>query len=199
MKTVVIIEDHEMMRAGLSARLQDHWQILGEAGSMNEAKALFVRLAEKPDIVLLDIELGTDWGLDILRMDYFVSIFGKVPPVLIYSAYNDYAHINAALRSGVRGYVFKSQGVEDLLDAMENVASGKDAFPPFLAQRLTAVSDLLLGLTKREREVFAMVQRGFSNKEIAASMGVSIRTIENNLSILHDKTGVKNRKELEKL
>ena len=132
-------------------------------------------------------------------MDCFRSLFRGSPPVLVYSAYNDYAHINAALRSGVRSYICKSQRVEDLLEAMNDVASGKTAFPSSLIQHLTEVSSLTLSLTRREREVFTMVQRGFSNKEIADRMGVAVRTIENNLSILYDKTGVKNRRELEKL
>ena len=204
MKSVVIIEDHEMMRAGLALRLEGRWHIAGEAGSIREVKALFTRLAQAPessppDLVLLDIELGTDWGLDILRAKFFTSVFKGNPPVLIYSAYNDFAHINAALRSGARGYIYKTQGVDDLLEAMEKVAAGTDVFPPFLLRRLAAVSDLVMGLTKREREIFTMVQRGMNNNEIAAGLGVSIRTIENNLSILYDKTGVKNRRELEKL
>ena len=195
MKTVVIIDDHEIIRAGLAARLEGRWIIAGEAGSLKEAKALFARLTEAPDLILLDIELGEDWGLDILRNPHQ----RRLAPVLVYSVYDDYAHVNAAIRSGVRGYVCKSQGVSDLLDAMDAVVSGKTVFPSYLVQRLTTVSDLMLALTKREREVFTMVQRGFTNREIAEALDVSIRTIENNLSILYDKTGAKNRLELERL
>ena len=184
---------------GLSARLKDNWIIAGEAGSLEEAKILFSGLTEKPDLVLLDVELGKEWGLEILCMDSFRALFRESPPVLIYSAYDDYAHINAALRSGVRAYICKTQRVEELLEAMEDVASGKTAFPASLIQRLTKVSGQLPGLTKREREVFSMVQRGLNNKEIANQLDVAVRTIENNLSILYDKTGVKNRRELERL
>ena len=61
MNSVVIIEDHEIMRTGLSALLEDRWKISGEAGSLEEATTLFSGLAEKPDLVLLDIELGKEW------------------------------------------------------------------------------------------------------------------------------------------
>ena len=199
MRTVVIIEDHEMMRAGLSSRLKDRWLIAGEAGSLKEAKKLFTVLTEKPDLILLDMELGKDWGLDILKMDCFTSLFSGIPPVLVYSVYDDYAHVNAALRQGVMGYVLKSRGIEELLQAMEDVVSGKTAFSPSLPQRLASVSDLMLGLTKREREVFVMVQQGFNNTEIAGARNVSVRTIENVLSIIYDKTGAKNRGELKSL
>ena len=200
MKTVIVIDDHEMMRAGLAARLKGRWRIAGDAASLEEAKTLFASLAKAPDLILLDIELGSEWGLDIIKeKSFFNSLYGKIPPVLVYSVYDDYAHVNAAKRSGASGYICKSQGADDLLEAMEIAALGGTIFSPGLLQRLTTVSDLMLGLTRREQEVFNMVQRGFANREIAATLGVSIRTIENNLSILYDKTGVNKRQELEKL
>jgi len=197
MKTVVIIDDHEMMRSGLAARLENHWQIAGSAASLEEAKKLFKSLDNTPDLILLDIELGKEWGLDIIGDKSLGN--GKFPPVLVYSVYDDYAHVNAAIRSGARGYVCKSQSAAELLEAMEDVSSGKTSFQPTLLQRMAITSDKILGLSKREQEVFSMVQRGKNNKEIAAALGVSIRTIENNLSIIYDKTGAKDRRELEKM
>jgi DNA-binding NarL/FixJ family response regulator len=197
MKTVVIIDDHEIMRSGLSARLKGRWHIAGEAGSLSDAKLLFQNLKEMPDLILLDLELGGEWGLELIREK---SVFkSKIPPVLVYSVYDDYAHVNAAMRSGARGYICKSQSAEELLTAMEDMASGKTAYPADLLQRLAIVSDMMLGLTKREQEVFSMVQQGYDNKKIALSLGISVRTVENNLSLIYDKTGTKNRRELEKL
>jgi len=197
MKTVIIIDDHEMMRLGLAARLENHWQIAGEAASLEEAKTLFKSLTVAPDLILLDIELGNEWGLDIIGDKSLGN--GKFPPVLVYSVYDDYAHVNAAIRCGARGYVCKSQSAVELLEAMEDVSSGKTSFPPALLQRMAITTDKILGLSKREQEVFSMVQHGKSNREIAADLGVSLRTIENNLSIIYDKTGAKDRKELEKM
>jgi DNA-binding NarL/FixJ family response regulator len=197
MKTVVIIDDHELMRSGLAAKLENHWQIAGEAASLEEAKKLFKSLANSPDLILLDIGLGKEWGLDIINDKSFFN--GKFPPVLVYSVYDDYAHVNAAIRCGARGYICKSQSAADLLEAMEDVSSGKTSFPPALLQRMAITSDKVLGLSKREQEVFSMVQQGKNNREIAADLGVSLRTIENNLSIIYDKTGAKDRRELEKM
>ena len=199
-RTVVIIDDHEMIRAGLISRLKDHWQITGEAVSLDEAVNLFANSDEWPNLIILDIELGNDWGLDLLGILRKNTSNGKkIPPVLIYSVYDDYVHINAALRAGVKGYVSKSQNTDDLLEAMEKAVDGKMIFPSSLAQRVTVVSELLLCLTKREREIFDMVQRRFNNREIAGTLGVSLRTVENNLGIIYSKTGVKNRQALEKL
>jgi DNA-binding NarL/FixJ family response regulator len=197
MKTLLIIDDHDVVRSGLSLLLGKNWQILGTAASLDEAKKLFKSLDNAPDLILLDLQLGKEWGLDIIGDKSFER--GKFPPVLVFSVYNDYAHINAALRSGAKGYVCKSQSTADLLTAMEDVSSGKFSFPPDMLQRMAITSDKILGLSKREQEVFSIVQRGKNNKEIAADLGVSLRTIENNLSIIYDKTGAKDRRELEKM
>ena len=170
---------------------------MGTAASLDEAKKLFKSLDNAPDLILLDIELGKEWGLDIIGDKSFGR--GKFPPVLVFSVYDDFAHINAALRSGAKGYVCKSQSGAELLEAMEDVSSGKTSFPLALLQRMAITNDKILGLSKKEQEVFSMVQHGKNNKEIAADLGVSIRTIENNLSIIYDKKGAKDRRELEKM
>jgi DNA-binding NarL/FixJ family response regulator len=197
MKTAVIIEDHELMRSALTALLEKKWKVAGEAGTLEEARTMLKNLKEKPDIVILDIELGKEWGLDIIADKTFGK--GSFPPVLVYSVYDDHAHINAAIRSGAKGYVCKSQSSAELLEAMEDVTSGKISFPPELIQRHAVISDKLIGLSKKEHKIFTMVQKRKTNKQIAAALGVTVRTIENNLSIIYDKTGVKNRQELEKL
>jgi len=197
MKTLLIIDDHDVVRSGLSLLLGKSWQILGTAATLDEAKKLFKSLDNAPDLILLDLQLGKEWGLDIIGDKSFGR--GKFPPVLVFSVYDDFAHINAALRSGAKGYVCKSQSTAELLEAMEDVSSGKYSFPPDMLQRHATTSDKLQGLNKREHTIFFLIQQGKTNKEIAEEMGVTLRTIENNLSILYDKIGVKDRKELEKL
>jgi DNA-binding NarL/FixJ family response regulator len=197
MRTVVIIEDHELMRSALTALLEKEWKVAGTAGTLEEARTLFKNMTEKPDIVILDIELGKEWGLDIIGDKTFGK--GNFPPVLVYTVYNDFAHVNAAIRTGAKGYVCKSQSSAELLEAMEDVLSGKISFPPEMLQRHAITTDKIIGLSKKEHKIFTMVQKRKTNKQIAAALGVTVRTIENNLSIIYDKTGVKNRKELEKL
>jgi DNA-binding NarL/FixJ family response regulator len=204
MKTLVLIDDHAMLRRGLSSWLAEggQWQTLGEAASLKEAAALFERLARGlPDLALLDIDLHDrpgSWGLDLIPQ--LKERYGKkAPPVLVYSVYDDYVHLQAAFRSGAKGYVCKSQDSSELRAAMDQVAAGGVWFAPGHAFRMAAVSDTVLGLTKRERQIFELVQRRRSNREIAAELGVSVRTVENNMSVLYDKTATKNRKELEQL
>jgi DNA-binding NarL/FixJ family response regulator len=206
MKTLVLIDDHAMLRRGLSSWLAEggQWRVLGEAASLEEAAALFERpAAGLPDLVLLDIELNSpgrpgSWGLDLIPLlkERYAE---KAPPVLVYSVYDDYVHLKAAFRSGAKGYVCKSQDTGELRAAMDQTAAGGVWFSPGSAFRVAAVSDIVLGLTKRERQIFELVQRRRGNREIAAELGVSLRTVENNLSILYDKTAAKNRKELEQL
>jgi len=197
MRKVVIIEDHELMRSAIASLLGKEWKIAGTAGTLEEARTLFKNMVEKPDIVILDIELGKDWGLDIIADKTFGK--GNFPPVLVYSAFNDYAHVNAAIRTGAKGFVCKDQSSAELLEAMEDVTSGKISFPHEMIQRHAVISDKIIGLSKKEHKIFTMVQKRKTNKQIAAALGVTLRTIENNLSIIYDKTGVKNRKELENL
>lgn len=204
MKTLVLIDDHDMLRRGLASWLAEDkdWRVLGEASSLEEAAALFESLTVLPDVVLLDIDLKSapagSWGLDLLP-PLKERYGGKAPPVLVYSVYDDYAHLKAAFRAGVRGFVCKSRDAAELRAAMDQVAEGKTCFSPEIAPRIAEVSGLMLGLTKRERQVFELVQLRRSNVEIASELGISVRTVENNLSIIYDKTGTKNRRELERL
>jgi NarL family two-component system response regulator LiaR len=123
--------------------------------------------------------------------------YGKTAPrTVVYSAYTDYVHVKAALRSGAAGYICKSRRAEELEAALEKVLEGKAAVDPDLFLRLTTVSDMMLGLTKRERQIFELVQTGRNNRQIAETLGISPRTVENNLSIIYDKTGIKSRTEL---
>ena len=171
MKTVVIIDDHDVVRSGLTAMLDKNWQVLSTAATLDEAKKLFRSLDNPPDLILLDLELGKEWGLDIIGDESLGS--GIFPPVLVYSVYDDFAHVNAAIRSGAKGYVCKSQSSAELLEAMEEVVSARNRFPTALLQRLAITTDKLFGMSKREQKIFSMVQHGKSNKEIAAALDVT--------------------------
>jgi DNA-binding NarL/FixJ family response regulator len=201
MKTVVLVEDHELMREGLTAFFtrRGGWTVAGEAASLEETEALFEKFDREktllPDLVILDLELEGSWGPDIIIM--LKNRYGKAAPrTVVYSAYTDYVHVKAALRSGAAGYICKSRGAEELEAALEEVLEGKAAVDPDLFLRLTTVSDMMLGLTKRERQIFELVQTGRNNRQIAETLGISPRTVENNLSIIYDKTGIKSRTEL---
>jgi DNA-binding NarL/FixJ family response regulator len=123
MKTFVVIEDHEIMRKGLAAHFarKKRWKLIGQAANLDEAAELFN--SALPDLVLLDIKLEDRWGLDFISR--LKERFGEAaPPVLVYSAYEDYVHIKASVRAGAAGFVSKSQTSQELEEAMKAVTSG---------------------------------------------------------------------------
>jgi DNA-binding NarL/FixJ family response regulator len=200
----MLIEDHGMMRRGLASYFTqgNRWRVFAEAASLSDAAVLIGKFSTAksslPDLVLLDIQLEKEWGLDLIPL--LKKSCGKiVPPVLVYSVYEDYAHVKAAVRAGAAGYIGKSRKDEELETAMDAVLKQGSFFAPDLLSKIAVISDIMLALTKRERQIFEMVQHGKSNREIAVELGLSLRTIENNLGIMYDKTKVNSRKELEAL
>jgi DNA-binding NarL/FixJ family response regulator len=203
MNTLILIDDHDMMRRGLVSYFngKKNWKVLGQAGSAEEAIALFDRLKNSsmiPDITLLDIDLNGSWGLDLAAV--IKKEFDSKSRIIVYSVFEDFAHIMAAIRAGAAGYVCKAQRETELEAAMKTVLDGGGFFiPGNLAAKLPEVFDRTAGLTRREKEIFNMIQMRKSNREIAAGLDITLRTVENNLSLIYDIMGVKLRKELEKL
>jgi DNA-binding NarL/FixJ family response regulator len=203
MRTIAIIEDHPIMRKGLADYFEGtgRWRVLGTAPNLEDAENLLSApaLDETPvDILLLDIQLENGWGLDIipwLRQQYGE----KTPAVVVYSAFSDYAHVNAALGMSVRGYVSKSRNETELEAALETVLQGDLYMDKTVEREMTAVAGAISLLTKREAEILTLVKAGLSNKRIAEQLGISRRTVENTLSCVYDKTGISSRIELQKL
>jgi DNA-binding NarL/FixJ family response regulator len=195
MANIVLVDDHAATRLGLAAFLAAHGhQVVGQASSLAEAATLFG--TDPPAAVILDIALNADWGLDLIAA--LDARYGKKkrPRVVVYSMFIDYAHVNSALAAGAQGYVCKTDPLEDLAAALTTVLAGKRYVAPQVAPKLVALKDTLAGLTKRERRVFDLAQYHSSNKDIAAKMGITVRTVENYLAIIYDKVGVRSRKEL---
>jgi NarL family two-component system response regulator LiaR len=191
------------MRKGLADYFEGtgRWRVLGCASNIEEAKTFLLAPAmdKNPvDILLLDIQLETGWGLDIipwLRSENKEQF----PAIVIYSAYTDYAHVSAAFGMGIRGYVSKSRSEEELEAALETVLQGGLYTDKTVERELAAVTGALSLLTKREGEILTLVKTGLSNKRIAEQLGISRRTVENILSCVYDKTGISTRMELQKL
>ena len=196
---IVIIEDHPVMREGLAAWFMGtgRWSVMGTASTLAEAKDLLTRT--QADIVLLDIQLEDGWGLDLIPWYAKQTEFTQGPIMAVYSVYDDYAHVRAALSLGVRSYVCKRRGEQELEEALLTALSGGLCIDDSAQKRLQNVTDLFSLLTKREAEILTLVKGGLSNKEIAASLGLSRRTVENILSCVYDKTGIRSRRDLERL
>jgi len=156
------------------------------------------------------------WGLDIipwleerLKKQSSTSLPSasmsdiSKPPVLplfaIYSAFDDYAHVSVALSLGVKAYVTKRRSEQELEAALLSALSGNVYIDEAAKIKLNNVTNVISLLTKREAEMLNLVKRGFSNKQIANDLGISIRTVENILSCVYDKTNIHSRLELERL
>jgi DNA-binding NarL/FixJ family response regulator len=198
---MVIVEDHPLMRKSLAGFFAGSgcWAVLGSAGTLDGTKTLLSALGTiVPDILLLDIHLEKAWGLDIIP--WLKQRGGeKIPAVVIYSAFEDYAHVSAAMSMGVMGYVTKKQGETELEAALDTVLSGevyKDESVELALQTGAGIKGLF---TKSEAEIFRLVRDRLSNQKIAKKLSISHRTVENILHCIYDKTGIPSRLGLQKM
>jgi DNA-binding NarL/FixJ family response regulator len=198
--TVIIIDDHEMIRQGLASFFTgtEGWKVCAQADSLESALALFATFDVPPDLVLLDIDLNGEWGLDLIAQ-LKKRYGGACPKILVYSMFNDRSHIHAAYRAGADGFIDKNKDTKALEKAIQLIMSGVPVFPRETLENIAAFSRISDDLTRRETQIFHLVKSGKTNSEIAASLGIRIRTVENTLSTIYAKTGVASRKELAEL
>jgi NarL family two-component system response regulator LiaR len=197
---VLIVDDHPMMRRGFGDCLIDtgRFLIAGEAESLEAGRAMLEHLKMPPDLIILDIGLGDENGLDFIGIVKTLCAARKIPapPVLIYSVFEDPFRIEAAMQLGARGYVSKSAGEAELLRAIGRVLAGEryiDEKFDVTVQKNEGLYDLF---TRREREILMLVKQNYDNPRIAALCGIAPRTVENHLSHIYYKTGLKNREQL---
>ncbi|MGY2873748.1 DNA-binding NarL/FixJ family response regulator [Marmoricola sp. URHA0025 HA25] len=200
-RTVVIVDDHAMFRAGVRAELGDTVVVLAEAADVDEAVAAVV--AHQPEVVLLDVHLPGGGGADVIRRTH-----GKAPDTkfLALSVSDAAEDVIGTIRAGARGYVTKTITGAELVDAIARVAAGDAVFSPRLAGfvldafagtiEVAAVDEDLDRLTEREREVMRLIARGYSYKEVAAELFISIKTVETHMGSVLRKLQLSSRHEL---
>jgi len=194
---VAVVDDHAIVRAGLRLVLEadPDFEIVGEAETA--AAALDLVRRERPDVALIDINLPDDSGLRVAA-----ELTSTEPSVrlLILSVHDDPEIVRESVRLGAHGYLRKDTTPADLRAAIRAVHNGDAFFSPSVARTLaealreqgTPVAESLERLTERERDVLTRVARGLSNKEIAADLGISVRTVESHRDSLMRKTGLRN-------
>ena len=200
---VLLVDDHPLFRAGVGQRLHDHDQdleIVGEAGNSWQAQELVARLA--PDVVLLDIAMPGENGIDATRA---IKEIAPAAVVIILSLYDDVQYVEAALEAGAAGYFLKTVKGSDLATAVRSAHQGDTVLGPEVAEKVFGrLQPRLRGADQpaawqqpspRETEVLALVARGAANKEIAKSMGLSVRTVEAHLRNIFAKLLVGSRTE----
>lgn len=197
---VVIVDDHELVRSGVRSSLGDAVHVVGEAGDIPEA--VQVILDTKPDVVLLDVHLPTGTGGSVIEQVHAEGLDTKFLALSVSDAADD---VIGVVRSGARGYVTKTIGSDDLIDAIRRVGEGDAVFSPRLAgfvldafatNEPAPVDTELDQLTNREREVMRLLARGYAYKEVAAKLTISIKTVETHASAVLRKLQLSNRHQL---
>jgi DNA-binding NarL/FixJ family response regulator len=185
---VAIVDDHPVVRDGTAALLaaRPGIEIVGAAGSIGEARAMLAHVVV--DVLLLDIRLGTESGLQLMVGDAHGGATG--PAILVLTAYDYPQYADAALRLGAAGFVVKTAPMAELVGAIRTAASGGLAFAsrPHPATRLR--------LTARELEVVGLVSEGRSNDEVGVALGIGAKTVETHLARLYERFGIGSRTEL---
>ena len=201
LRRIVLVDDHDLFRAGVRAGLGPTVEIAGEAGTVVDAVPLIKEL--DPDVVLLDVHLPDGGGQAVI-----VQVAPERPGVkfLALSVSDAAEDVIGVIRAGARGYVTKAISGEELTEAVHRVADGDAVFSPRLAGfvldafRGDAVSGTgdpeLDQLTAREREVLQLIARGYQYKEIASRLYLSPRTVESHVSAVLRKLQLSNRHEL---
>jgi DNA-binding NarL/FixJ family response regulator len=200
MISVCLVDDQTLVRQGIRSLLglSDEIRVVAEAA--DGAQAVEMIPTVKPDVVLLDMRMPNMSGLDVLNT---LRERGQLPATIILTTFDDDQMVLAGLKAGARGYLLKDVSLEQLVEAVKTVASGGSLVQPVVTQRLLtglkhmnnefASLDRPDPLTERETEILRLMAGGYSNKEIANSLGVAEGTVKNHVSNILSKLGVRDR------
>lgn len=197
--TVLLAEDHLIVREGLRAllNLEEDLEVVGEAANGRQAVELAQKL--KPDVVVMDIAMPILNGMEATRQ---VLQQNPLTKVLILSAHSDDAYVALVMEIGASGYLIKQTAAHVLPDAIRKVHAGKTCFSPTISKRYThhekkahtsgemRGKKILNGLTSRETEVLQLIAEGHANKETAAELNISVKTVEKHRQSLMAKLNI---------
>jgi DNA-binding NarL/FixJ family response regulator len=199
--TVVLVDDHELVRSGVRAELGDKVRVVGEA--IDVAAAVDVIVDTTPDVVLLDVHLPSGTGADVIAA---VTARGMSTKFLALSVSDTPEDVIATIRAGARGYVTKSIKGGELVSSILRVAEGDAVFSPrlagfvidaFSASVVEPADPELDQLSPREKEVMRLLARGYAYKEIARRLSISVKTVETHASAVLRKLQFSSRNELQ--
>ncbi len=202
MTTIILADDHQILRQGLRKLLEEEpgFHIIGETGDGIEATQLVERL--KPDILVVDMIMPGLNGLDVIRS---VRQRSEYTRIIVLSMHANEAYVVEALRQGASGYLLKESSSTELIRAVREVVAGRRYLTAALAERTLdtyaeqvgrTISDPYDLLTERERQVLHLAAEGQSNAEIAERLSIGVRTVETHRANLMNKLALKNQNEL---
>jgi len=200
MINVMLVDDQNLVRKGVRSLLELSEEIEVVAEAVDGAEAIRTIPEVKPDVVLLDMRMPGKSGLDVLRE---LSEAKQLPPTIILTTFDDDELLLAGIQAGARGYLLKDVSLAELVNAVKTVAEGGSVVKPAVTQRLLKGLENLHTefysldrpdpLTERETEILRLMAGGYSNKEIANSLGVAEGTVKNHVSNILSKMGVRDR------
>ncbi len=197
---VMLVDDQNLVRKGVRSLLElsEEIEVIAEASDGIEAIRTIPEVG--PDVVLLDMRMPGKSGLDVLQQ---LSNDDTLPPTIILTTFDDDDMVLAGIKAGAKGFLLKDVSLEELVGAVKTVAAGGSMVKPAVSQRLlkglenmqTDFSSLDRPdpLTDRETEILRLMAGGYSNKEIANSLGVAEGTVKNHVSNILSKMGVRDR------
>lgn len=202
---ILIIDDHPVFRQGLKTVVErdSRFKVVGEAGDGREGLRMIREL--KPDLVVVDISLPDENGIQLIRE---IQKASSGPPIIVVSVHSRIDYIVEALQAGARGYVVKESTSERLLQGLETVARGQYFLDSSVSQQVARklmdfplneakITDAAYGtLTRREQEIMRLLAEGFSPKEIAEKLFISSKTVENHRANIMKKLDLHSTLEL---
>ena len=197
---VVLVDDHGLFRAGVRAELEGRVDVIGEAADATSAIEVITHL--KPDVVLLDVHMPGGGGALVPPAVHEANPGVRFLALSVSDAAED---VIAVIRAGARGYVTKNIATDDLVDAIERVNAGDAVFSPRLAGFVLdafssapspVTDDEMDRLSPREQEVLQLIARGYTYREIASRLFLSVKTVETHVSAVLRKLQLSNRHEL---
>ena len=202
---VFLVDDHELIRSGIRSEIAGSVDLVGESDEV--ALGIEMILERSPDVVLLDVHMPHGGGLQVLREVHKVDPAIRFLALSVSDAADDVISI---VRAGARGYVTKNISGTDLIDAIFRVSAGDVVFSPRLAgfvldafantdsqlASLASIDTELDQLTPRERQVLRLIARGYSYRDIATELQISVKTVESHVSSVLRKLQLSNRHQL---
>ena len=197
---VLLVDDQTLVRQGVRSllALAEGIEVVAEASDGKQAVDMIPQI--QPDVVLMDMRMPVMSGLEALQA---LARTNSLPPTIILTTFDDDQLVLAGLKAGAKGYLLKDVSLEQLVGAINTVADGGSLVQPAMTQRLLSGLEHMRNdfvsldrpdpLTERETEILRLMAGGFSNKEIANSLGVAEGTIKNHVSNILSKLGVRDR------
>jgi len=192
--TVFLCDDHAIFREGLRLLLQaeETIEVIGEAANGHRAVAEVIRL--RPDVVLMDLAMPLLNGIEATRR---ITVEAPSTRVLILSSYSDDQHVQQALAAGAAGYVMKETASQELVQGIRDAANGNAFFSPLIAGSLLrrwksskSQPSPSPALTDRQKDVVPLIAEGYSNKQMAVLLFISVKTVEKHRQALMDKLNI---------